>query len=283
MTTTAVLKEIGMKNEGCCSQEKCPGVSQCSHGNRCERKLLKKAIEEEDREAVEGIFSIYGDLLGRLAFKYKSSLLPYTDAYQVAAVGLMKAIRRYDPDRGSAFKFYAYPNIEGELKKFYRDDAEMIRLPRRMWKLKSVIKEAEQSYLSANGTLPTPAHLSEILGIEEKVLLEASCLDNFIAPLSIDKPTCPDCSFQLGSILGRGDPHLDELEDAIMMEQAVEELPESLREVFELRMKTGRTQASVAKHLGISQMQVSRLESRACGLIRDFFSDRDTASKFSRS
>lgn len=94
-----------------------------------EQELVSRIKNSDDWRAKEQIFSMYGGILNSLAYRYRSSLLPHGDAYQVAALGLLKALERFEPRKQIAFKSFAYPCIEGELKKFYRDKAEMIRLP----------------------------------------------------------------------------------------------------------------------------------------------------------
>ena len=91
--------------------------------------LLVKIREEDDSGAKERFFDRYEDLLHRFAHKYHSDRLPYEDAYQLAALGLMKAVRRFDPERGISFITFAYPTVEGELKKHYRDHVDIVRLP----------------------------------------------------------------------------------------------------------------------------------------------------------
>lgn len=238
-----------------------------------EDELIRRAMDDGDQHALECIFRIYEGLLRKLARSYESSLLPAADAYQVAAIGLMKALRRYDRERGTAFKSYAYPNIEGELKKFYRDSAEMIRLPRRVWKLRGRIREVEERCLEEDGIRPTAGQIAEILGVGEDEVLEARGADNYLAPLSIDRPMCrgdSDGSFKLMSLLGSEDSNVEKLEDSIAMEDAMGRLPWSLRRVVELRMKGGQTQAQVARQMNISQMQVSRLQRKACDIMRHY-------------
>lgn len=236
----------------------------------CERELVRLAAEEGDRVALEEVFSIYEGLLYKLAHRYQSTLLPLPDAFQVAAVGLMKALRRYDPGRGVPFKSYAYPNIEGELKKFYRDNAEMIRLPRRIWDVRKKVRAAEERFFNQTGMSPKVSQIADILALPEDEILEADAADRFLAPVSIDGPAYSNADFQLKSTVGVRDRHIEGLGDFMALEEAIERLPANMRRVVELRLRNGWTQASVAKDMGISQMQVSRLQKKACDTIREY-------------
>lgn len=235
-----------------------------------ERELVMRFKETREERALESLFKMNDGLLRRLAGKYKSSLLPFPDAYQVASVGLLKALRRYDPDRGTSFRTYAYPNIEGELKKYYRDHAEMIRVPRRVWKTRNKIRTAEERTLMSTGERLSMSQIANRTGYGEDEILEANEADNFLAPVSIDRPVYPDGGFRLLSILGTNDPRIDELDDRLALEEAIADLPDNLRRVIELRIQGGRTQVAVARELNISQMQVSRLQRKACGMIREY-------------
>ena len=118
--------------------------------------LLERIYKHDDAEAKEHFFDRYQDLLHRFAHKYHSDRLPYEDAYQLAALGLMKALKRFDPARGVSFITFAYPTMEGELKKHYRDHLEIIRLPRPLRDLHDWLRT------------PMPA---QVLPLEEKVRL----------------------------------------------------------------------------------------------------------------
>lgn len=249
----------------------------------CETDLIRRAVEEDDTVALESFFSLYEGLLCRLAHTYESSLLPFADAYQVAAVGLMKALRGFDPGRGSTFKSYAYPHVKGELMKFYRDNAEMIRLPRRVWKLKNAVRKAQEKSIQETGELPSLPRLAELSGLVEEEIREAGMADDFLAPISIEAPVYSDGDFRLGSILGSVDPHIEEIEDCMMLDDAVERLPEALQRVVELRMNSGKTQVSVAREMNMSQIQVSRLQKRACSMIREYIFHGDSGVAFADS
>ncbi|MBN2025706.1 MAG: sigma-70 family RNA polymerase sigma factor, partial [Actinobacteria bacterium] len=156
----------------------------------CSDAQLVECINgEEDPRCKEILFARYEGMLHGLAYKYQSPLLSHDDAYQVAALGMMKAVRRFDPTRGIPFKSFAFPNVEGELKKYYRDKAEMVRLPRKLQKLKRRVLACEESFIKSTGREPTVSEVSAMLGEDQEDILEAIAAISELSPLSLDGPS----------------------------------------------------------------------------------------------
>ena len=229
-----------------------------------EEDLVRRIKEEDDQRAKELLFKSYGNILNSLAYRYMSPMLPYVDAYQVAALGLLKALQRFDPGKQAAFKSFAYPYIEGELKRFYRDQAETIRLPRRLQRLKREVILFEEQYAKSTGCIPKVSHVSEHLGEDEDDVIEALVASRNLGPVSLDW-TGPgeEERHSLAYTLGGVDDSYEEVETMIALSEAINSLPPRLRRIAEMRLRKGWTQKKIADELGISQMHVSRLQNTA--------------------
>ncbi|MDG9721026.1 RNA polymerase sigma factor SigF [Streptomyces sp. DH24] len=207
----------------------------------------------------------------RLAGRFRSRGESMDDLRQVAALGLVKAVDRYDPELGNAFESYAVPTITGEIKRHFRDHMWTLHVPRRVQDLRNRVRFASQD-LSANlsGRRPTIAEIAEHANISEedaKVGLEA--LESFTA-LSLDAelPGSED-GYSLSDALGAPDPALDTVVDREAVKPRLAALPERERAILYMRFFDDMTQSRIAEQLGISQMHVSRLISRCCGRVRE--------------
>jgi RNA polymerase sigma-B factor len=231
-------------------------------------QLVRDINERDDQRSKELLFSRYEGLLHGLAHKYHSPLLPHGDAYQVAALGMMKAVRRFDPEKGISLKAFVYPNVEGELKKFYRDRAEMVRLPRKLQKLKRRVLASGESFMKSVGREPTMNEVVSMLGEDEEDVVEAMAAISDLSPLSLDGPSSSgEDQESLAMSVGMEDASFDEVEVDILIKQALRNLPLSLRRIAELRLQEGWTQKRIASELDISQMHVSRLQGKAMRML----------------
>ncbi len=236
-----------------------------------EEELVSRINDDDDQRAKEELFHVYGGILGSLSHRYSSPLLPYNDAYQVAAVGLLKALRRYDRSKGIAFKSFAYPYIEGELKKYYRDKAEIVRLPRKLQRLKREVVLCEERFLQKTGEEPVVSQVASHLGADEEDVVEVLAAMRHFVPLSLD--WCGGCGEELPplvDILGERDATFEEIETELLLSDALNSLPPRLRRIAELRLKDW-TQKMIADELGMSQMHVSRLQNEAIKKLGKFF------------
>ncbi|HET9379638.1 MAG TPA: RNA polymerase sigma factor SigF [Streptomyces sp.] len=207
----------------------------------------------------------------RIAGRFRSRGESMDDLRQVAALGLVKAVDRYDPELGNAFESYAVPTITGEIKRHFRDHMWTLHVPRRVQDLRNRVRFALQD-LSANlsGRRPTVAEIAEHTNLSEadvKTGLEA--LESFTA-LSLDAelPGSED-GYSLSEALGAPDPALDVVVDRESVAPRLAALPERERAILYMRFFDDMTQSRIAEQLGISQMHVSRLISRCCGRVRE--------------
>ena len=222
--------------------------------------LLERINADDDAEAKERFFARYQDLLHRFAHKYHSEKLPYEDAYQLAALGLMKALRRFDPARGVSFITFAYPTMEGELKKHYRDHLEIIRLPRPLRDLKQRINAETRRFVEEEGREPDIEVLAKRLEVSEEDIIEAMAAQHNTSVFSLDGTSGEGHEeIPLSLFVGSCDPAFEEVEKELDIESALAQLPQRHRQVMDLRLKSSWTQTRIARELKISQMHVSRI------------------------
>ncbi|MER6403670.1 RNA polymerase sigma factor SigF [Streptomyces viridosporus] len=225
-----------------------------------------------ERDALRGeIVEAWLPMADRLAGRFRSRGESFDDLRQVAALGLVKAVDRYDPELGNAFESYAVPTITGEIKRHFRDHMWTLHVPRRVQELRNRVRSASQDLsLSGSGRPPTVAEIAEHADLsEEDVRTGQGALDSFTA-LSLDAElTSGDDGYSLGDTLGAPDPALDTVVDREAVRERLAALPEREQAILYMRFFGDMTQSSIAAELGISQMHVSRLISRCCGRVRE--------------
>ena len=204
---------------------------------------------------------------GRLARRYRGRGEPLEDLEQVARLGLVKAIDRYDPARGS-FTAYAVITISGEIKRHFRDKTWGVHVPRRVQDLSLEVGHASMVLTSALSRNPTVAELAERLQVSEGAVLEALESSAGYSPASLNAPAGGDGAAEFGDLLGGVDSDLESVDDKLTVAELLLRLPARERRMLAMRFYGNRTQAEIAAELGISQMHVSRLLSRALGWLR---------------
>lgn len=207
----------------------------------------------------------------RLAGRFRNRGEALDDLRQVAALGLVKAVDRYDPERGSAFESYAVPTVTGEIKRHFRDHMWTLHVPRRVQDLRNRVRFARQDLIqTVPGRAPTLAEIAEKAQLsQEDAAAGLEALDSFTA-LSLDAelPGSED-GYALRDALGAPDPALDVVIDREAVKPRIAALPERERDILYMRFFGDMTQGRIADQLGISQMHVSRLISRCCDRLRD--------------
>jgi RNA polymerase sigma-B factor len=225
-----------------------------------------------ERDTLRGrIVEAWLPMADRLAGRFRSRGESFDDLRQVAALGLVKAVDRYDPARGNAFESYAVPTITGEIKRHFRDHMWTLHVPRRVQDLRNRVRFAAQDLAQTiPGRRPTVAEIAEHASMsEEDVLVGLEALESFTA-LSLDAelPGSED-GYSLADALGSSDPALDTVVDRESVKPRLAALPERERAILYMRFFGDMTQSRIAEQLGISQMHVSRLISRCCGRLRE--------------
>ncbi|MET9903996.1 RNA polymerase sigma factor SigF [Streptomyces sp. NPDC006446] len=235
-------------------------------------RRLAKLPPGQQRDALrEEIVESWLPMAERLAGRFRNRGESPEDLRQVAALGLVKAVDRYDPELGNAFESYAVPTITGEIKRHFRDHMWTLHVPRRVQDLRNRVRFANQDLSQTiPGRRPTVAEIAEHARMsEEDVLTGLEALESFTA-LSLDAELPgSDDGYSLSDALGSPDPALDTVIDREAVKPRLQALPERERAILYMRFFSDMTQSRIADELGISQMHVSRLISRCCTRLRD--------------
>lgn len=212
-----------------------------------------------------------------LAAKFANRGEPLDDLIQVATLGLLKAIDRFDPERGVEFTTYATPTIVGEIKRYFRDKGWAVKVPRRLQELNLAVNRALEKLTVEGGHSPTVAELAAHLGVSEEDVLEAQELGQAYNLLSLDTElsVAGDGKSQtLADFVGRNDSELEHFEDRVTLEQALGVLAGRERVILYLRFFERISQTEIANRLNVSQMHVSRLQQRALDKLKTVLKER---------
>ncbi len=229
------------------------------------RLLLERYHRQGDEDARERVIQEQLPLAEFLARKFAGRGEPVDDLVQVASVGLIKAVDRFDVDRNIEFSTYATPNILGEIKRYFRDKGWAMRVPRGLQELRQSAKEAIRDQTVKKGRSPTIRELSEVLEADEESVAEALTLGRAYNTASLDAPVSPDEreGDTIMDLQADADSPIEGLEDKILLQRAVDGLREQQQQILKLRFNEGKTQTEIADRIGVSQMHVSRLLRRA--------------------
>ncbi|HVN70042.1 MAG TPA: SigB/SigF/SigG family RNA polymerase sigma factor [Candidatus Binatia bacterium] len=206
-----------------------------------------------------------------LAVRFANRGEPLDDLIQVGIVGLLKAIDRFEPERGVEFTTYATPTVVGEIKRYFRDKGWAVKVPRRLQELNLAVTRAGDALAVALGRSPTIAELAEHLEAREDEILEAQELGQAYNLISLDAelPGESEKSAQrLADTVGVADEGLALLEDRANLERAFHALTGRERVIIYLRFYESVSQTEIAKRLRVSQMHVSRLQAKALEKLR---------------
>jgi len=236
------------------------------------RALFVKFAETRDAAIREELILSYSSLAAYLARKFANRGEPLEDLTQVAHIGLLKAVDRFDPGRGIEFTTYATVTIVGEVKRHFRDKFWTVRVPRRLRELNNSLMKSVESLSQRLGRSPTIPEIANETGVPFEDVVEAFELGRAYNPASLDAELAEgdeDHGTSLMDYLGEEDPELTRLEDRHTLEDALRSLPDRQHEILRLRYYEGMSQADIARKLGISQMHVSRIQRDALRRLRD--------------
>lgn len=235
------------------------------------RELFRRYKEEGDEEAREQLIVSHVNLVRYIAAKFKNRGEPLDDLIQVGTIGLIKAIDRFDPSRGLEFTTYATPTIMGEIKRHFRDKGWTIRVPRRLQELSAKVNSATDELTARLQRSPSIEEVAEYLGTTADEVLEAmeSSSAYSSVPLEAQGGNEDDDAPSVIDRYASVDGDLEASDDRIVLEEVIGEFPEADQQAIRMRFIDGMTQVVIAKRLGISQVQVSRMLRRALRRIQD--------------
>lgn len=246
------------------------------------RQLFERFHETKDPAAREGLILAHRGLASFLAAKFADRGEPLEDLVQVAQVGLINAVDRYDPSRGIEFSTFATPTIVGEIRRHFRDKLWSVHVPRRLRELNRALMQSVDTLSQRLGRSPTITELAEESGVPFDVVLEALEAGRAYTPASLDAERSEEEDGRAGALaeaLGSEDPDIERLEDRTTIEWALGRLSDREREIVTLRFSEQLSQSEIARRLGVSQMHVSRLQRAAIDRLRGLIcGDRHPAS-----
>jgi RNA polymerase sigma-B factor len=252
-------------------------MSRVARPSTPERELWERLSSERDPAAREELLELYLPVARRMAARYAGVSEPFDDLLQVASLGLLQAIDRFDPGRGTPFIGFAKPTILGELKRYFRDRVWTVRVPRSIHDMMARVEKATEALELELRRPPSVGELATELGVESAEVLEALEANHNRRPLSLDAPRVgSDEDDSPPEWVGEQELGYERVEDRIMLENVLPALGERERQILKLRFVDEMPQSRIAERLGCSQMQVSRLLRRALQQLRE---EAETASR----
>ncbi len=228
--------------------------------------LIVRWQESADEDARDAVFERFLPMARRLAQRYRSAHEPFEDLTQVASVGLLGAIDRFDPHRGISFASYAIPTILGELKKHFRNTGWAVHVSRGRQEMVLKIEQAVRHISARSGRHPGVRELAEYLEVETEEIVAGIDAGTAHYAMSLDAPLVPvdpEDPATLIDTIGRNEQGYALAEAKLSLTGAMARLPYHERQVLSLRLERDLKQSEIAAELGCSQMQVSRLLRRA--------------------
>ena len=234
-------------------------------------RALREADGGQQERVTEILVQRHVGLVRWVAARYAGRGVDPEDLRQVGFVGLMKAINRFDPDRGIEFVAFARPTVQGEIQRHFRDKRRWIQLPRRLQETKALLRGATETLTHQLGRAPTVAELAGHLDVEEDLVLEAMTAEDTFTLTSLDAAFVSDDPAGAGPLdhLGIEDPSFALLVDLQALRPLLAALPPRERTILELRFFRDLTQTQIGEELGISQMHVSRLLAKTLRQLRE--------------
>jgi RNA polymerase sigma-B factor len=230
---------------------------------RRQRQDHRLARRQQSGEAAarRELIERYMPLARSLALRYRRASEPLDDLIQVASIGLVKAVDRWEPDRGLAFSSYAVPTILGELRRYFRDSTWDVRPARDVQELCLAVEEARDELWLELGRSPTVTDIAERVGRPPEEVMEALQASDGRSLRSLDAPVHEEegGSATAGDLIGSADPEYERVEAGATIEQLTSILDDRAREILRLRFEEDMLQSEIAARVGCSQMHVSRI------------------------
>jgi RNA polymerase sigma-B factor len=240
-----------------------PGVKE-------ERQLFTRWHGQQDLAAREALARRFMPLARSLARRYDRSSEPFDDLLQVASLGLLKAIDRFDPQLGHPFASFAVPTILGEMRRYFRDAGWSVHVPRGAQERALKVRDAQERLANRRGRAPTVNQLAEYLEIDTEEIIDALQAIQAYEAVSLDSPRggADDDATPYGEAMGQDDERYELVELDATITAVLEHVPARERVILRMRFVEDLTQTEIAARIGISQMQVSRLLRRSLDLLR---------------
>ena len=246
------------------------GRARLASAKRLEQQLFRRYQHNGDLHARRELTERYLPLARSLARRYERRGESLDDLLQVASLGLVKAIDRFDPERGLSFSSYAVPTMLGELRRYFRDTGWALHVPRDMQERVLKVNAAVERLSGELGRSPSPQQLADELNLPVEEVLEAIEANTAYETSSLETPlrAGDEQSHTVAETIGETDERFQLIEDCASIGPALKALPERDRLILHLRFVEDLTQTEIAQRIGVSQMHVSRLIRRALEQVR---------------
>ena len=238
--------------------------------------LFARYAETKDRKLRDRLVTMHQNLVRFLAGKFMNRGEPIEDLVQVGTIGLINAVDRFDPGRGTKFSTYATPTIVGEIRRHFRDKAWSLKVPRRLQELNLAANKAAESLSQKLGRVPSIQEIAQAVSATEEETLEAIELGNAYDTVSLDTKLAYEgesAPLSLAEFVGELDGSLENLDKYGDLNQAMDCLDHREKSIIYLRFFRDMSQTEVARKLNISQMHVSRLQQKALKRLKELLSD----------
>ncbi|HEY7830978.1 MAG TPA: SigB/SigF/SigG family RNA polymerase sigma factor [Solirubrobacteraceae bacterium] len=241
-----------------------PGASDDPH------QLFVRWQQQEDQQAREELVRQFMPLTRSLARRYGRSSEPFEDLLQVASLGLLKALDRFDPQRGHSFQSFAVPTILGEMRRYFRDSGWAVHVPRGAQERALKVRDAQEQLSGEHGHAPTVSQLAQYLELDGEEVVDALQATQAYETMSLDtpRPGAEEGTLTYGETMGQEDERYELIELDATVVAALKHIPARERAILRMRFIEDLTQTEIAAQMGISQMQVSRLLRRSLEQLR---------------
>ncbi|MDD3839025.1 MAG: SigB/SigF/SigG family RNA polymerase sigma factor [Clostridia bacterium] len=239
-----------------------------------DKALFAEYKATKDKEIRDELVHRYLYIAEIIAKKYANRGIEYDDIYQVASLAVIKAVERYDVDRGYEFSSFATPTVIGEVKRYFRDKGWVIRVPRRIQELNYKINKSKEKLTQKLKRTPKVSDIAEYLGVDEEEILEAMESGQVYAPQSIEATydnLGDDNDLSLLELIGREEKGLVDIENKYFLDDCLSRLNPLEKKIINARFFEEKTQNKVASELGVSQMYVSRMERRIIKKLQGYY------------
>ena len=248
------------------------GSASGSASSRRITRLFIRWHRDGDRTAREELIACFSPLSRKLARRYRNTSEPWEDLFQIAQLGLVKAVDGFDPERGCPFASYAIPTILGELRRYFRGASWAVRVPRAIQERALEVRDGERALADECGRSPTVVELARFMELTVEETLDAMHALRALGSVSLDAPRGGEdreTGATYAETIGAEDPRYELVEQDVDLAAALPELEPRQREILRLRFFDELTQRQIAERIGVSQMQVSRLLAQCVSELRE--------------
>lgn len=237
-------------------------IEKVNNSNDDSHNLFVEFKNTQSVEIRNEIVKKYLYLAEIISKKFINRGVDYEDIYQVASIALIKAVERFDIDKGVKFTSFATPTIIGEIKRFFRDKASVIRIPRRIYEVYQKVGHAREALTQELSRPPRIDEIAKYLNISEEAVIEIIESNNAYNMQSFDQNVYTDDDLELHETIGEEDTTFERIENRDFLIKSLDKFNDAEKVFIEMRYFNSKTQKEIAERLGVSQMYVSRLEKK---------------------